>query len=88
MNREDCFNYGYKRLHQVKDRESFIFFLKALGLLNGIDYVGDLSEESSFAEQAFIIFMNNLEYINDKNYFESNRLPFRYESMMEAYSGS
>ncbi len=36
----------------------------------------------------FIIFMNNLEYINDKNYFESNRLPFRYESMMEAYSGS
>ena len=32
------------------------------GLLNGIDYVSDLQEESSFAEQVFIIFMNNLEY--------------------------
>ena len=32
------------------------------GLLNGIDYVGDLQEESSFAEQAFVVFMNNLEY--------------------------
>ena len=32
------------------------------GLLNGIDYTGGLQEESSFAEQAFIIFMNNLEY--------------------------
>ncbi len=32
------------------------------GLLNGIDYVSDLQEESSFAEQVFIIFMNILEY--------------------------
>lgn len=32
------------------------------GLLNGIDYVSDLQEESSFAEQAFVVFMNNLEY--------------------------
>lgn len=31
-------------------------------MLNGIDYVGDLQEESSFAEQAFVVFMNNLEY--------------------------
>lgn len=31
-------------------------------ILEGIDYVGDiLKEESSFAEQAFAIFMNNLE---------------------------
>lgn len=32
------------------------------GLLNGIDYTDCFQEESSFAEQAFIIFMNNLEY--------------------------
>ena len=32
------------------------------GLLNGIDYVSDLQEESSLAEQVFIIFLNNLEY--------------------------
>ena len=31
-------------------------------LLSDIDYLSDLREESSFAEQAFIIFMNNLEY--------------------------
>ena len=31
------------------------------GLLNGIDYTSSLREESSFAEQAFIIFMNNLD---------------------------
>ena len=31
-------------------------------LLEGIDYTGEvLKEESSFAEQAFAIFMNNLE---------------------------
>lgn len=30
-------------------------------LLDGIDYLEDLREESSFAEQAFAIFMNNLE---------------------------
>lgn len=32
------------------------------GLLDGIDYTCSLTEESSFAEQAYIIFMNNLEY--------------------------
>ena len=32
------------------------------GLLNGIDYISDLSEESSFAEQCFIVFMNSIEY--------------------------
>lgn len=31
-------------------------------LLNGIDYTSSLTEESSFAEQAYIIFMNNLDY--------------------------
>jgi len=35
------------------------------GLLNGIDYTSSLREESSFAEQAFIIFMNNLEFDTD-----------------------
>lgn len=35
-------------------------------LLKGIDYAGDvLKEESSFAEQAFAIFMNNLEVDED-----------------------
>ena len=32
------------------------------GLLAGIDYVSQLQEESSFAEKAFVIFMNHLEY--------------------------
>ena len=31
-------------------------------LLKDIDYHSVLKQESSFAEQAFIIFMNNLEY--------------------------
>lgn len=30
-------------------------------LLEGIDYVSEMQEESSFIEQAFAIFMNNLE---------------------------
>lgn len=35
-------------------------------LLEGIDYLDDtLKEESSFAEQAFAIFMNNLELDED-----------------------
>ncbi|MCR4643298.1 MAG: hypothetical protein K5697_14885 [Lachnospiraceae bacterium] len=32
------------------------------GLLNGIDHTSSLTEESSFAEQAYIIFMNKLDY--------------------------
>ncbi len=31
-------------------------------LLSGIDYLEGIQEESSFAEAAFIVFMNNLEY--------------------------
>ncbi len=31
-------------------------------LLRNIDYVSDIKEDSSFAEQVFTIFMNNLEY--------------------------
>ena len=35
-------------------------------LLEGIDYIGEiLKEESSFAEQTFAIFMNNLEIDGD-----------------------
>lgn len=30
-------------------------------LLEGIDYISEMQEESSFIEQAFAIFMNNLE---------------------------
>lgn len=35
-------------------------------LLEGIEYIGEtLKEESSFAEQAFAVFMNNLELDED-----------------------
>lgn len=34
-------------------------------LLNGIDYTSEINEEPSFTEQAFAIFMNNLEMDND-----------------------
>lgn len=46
-------------------RQFSLFFAKGtLGypLLKGIDYINeDLKEESSFAEQAFAVFLNNLE---------------------------
>lgn len=52
-------------------RQFSLYFAKGtLGypLLKGIDYIGeDLKEESSFAEQAFAIFMNNLEVDEDGN---------------------
>ena len=50
------------------------------GLLNGIDYVGDLQEESSFAEQAFVVFMNNLEYdeAGVKNYKQAEYRAAQY----------
>lgn len=50
------------------------------GLLNGIDYAGELQEESSFAEQAFIIFMNNLEYDGTgvKNYKQAEYRAAQY----------
>ena len=47
-------------------RQFSLWFAKgSLGypLLNGIDYTGEiLKEESSFAEQAYAIFMNNCNY--------------------------
>lgn len=52
-------------------RQFSLWFAKGtLGypLLKGIDYTGEvLKEESSFAEQAFAIFMNNLEVDEDGN---------------------
>ena len=49
-------------------------------LLNGIDYTGEiLKEESSFAEQAFAIFMNNLEI--DEN---GNVLNYQYSEKRAA----
>lgn len=52
-------------------RQFSLYFAKGtLGypLLNGIDYTGEaLKEESSFAEQTFAIFMNNLEVDEDGN---------------------
>ncbi len=36
-------------------------------ILEGIDYTGEImKEESSFAEQAFAIFVNNLEYDEER----------------------
>ncbi len=58
-------------------RQFSLWFAKgSLGypLLNGIDYTGEaLKEESSFAEQAFAVFMNNLEI--DEN---GNVLNYKY----------
>ncbi len=52
-------------------RQFSIWFAKGtLGypLLEGIDYTGEvLKEESSFAEQAFAIFINNLEIDEEGN---------------------
>lgn len=52
-------------------RQFSLWFAKGtLGypLLKGIDYTGEvLKEESSFVEQAFAIFMNNLEVAEDGN---------------------
>lgn len=52
-------------------RQFSLYFAKgALGhpLLKGIDYTGEvLREESSFAEEAFAIFMNNLDVDEDGN---------------------
>lgn len=58
-------------------RQFSLYFAKGtLGypLLKGIDYLGEiLKEESSFAEQTFAIFMNNLE-IDEKG----NVLNYKY----------
>lgn len=52
-------------------RQFSLYFAKGtLGypLLKGIDYTGEvLKEESSFAEQTFAIFMNNLEVDEEGN---------------------
>lgn len=52
-------------------RQFSLFFVKGtLGypLLKGIDYINeDLKEDYSFAEQAFAIFMNNLEIDEEGN---------------------
>lgn len=51
-------------------------------LLEGIEYIGEiLMEESSFAEQAFAIFMNNLEVDGDRgvlNYEYSEQRAAQY----------
>ena len=47
-------------------------------LLNGIDYVADMKEESSFIEAAYAVFMNNIEM--DGNGNEAGRnVPTRRE---------
>lgn len=47
-------------------------------LLNGIDYVADMKEESSFVEAAYAVFMNNIEM--DGNGNEAGRnVPTRRE---------
>jgi hypothetical protein len=64
-------------------RQFSLWFAKgSLGypLLEGIDYTGEvLKEESSFAEQAFAVFMNNLE--TDEN---GNVLNYKYSEKRAA----
>lgn len=65
-------------------RQFSLYFAKGtLGhpLLKGIDYIEDLKEESSFAEQTFAIFMNNLEVDetgNVVNYKDCERRAAQY----------
>ena len=55
-------------------------------LLEGIDYVGEiLKEESSFAEQAFAIFMNTLEIEEDGNVTNYKQAEFRAAQYIRAY---
>ncbi len=55
-------------------------------LLEGIDYVGEvLKEESSFAEQAFAIFMNTLEIDKDGNVTNYKQAEFRAAQHIRAY---
>lgn len=55
-------------------------------LLEGIDYVGEiLKEESSFAEQAFAIFMNTLEIDPDGNVTNYKQAEFRAAQSIRSY---
>ena len=55
-------------------------------LLKGIDYVGEiLKEESSFAEQAFTIFMNILEIDKNGNVTNYKQAEFRAAQYIRAY---
>lgn len=55
-------------------------------LLEGIDYTGEvLKEESSFAEQAFVIFMNTLEIEEDGNVTNYKQAEFRAAQYIRAY---
>ena len=70
-------------------RQFSLWFAKgSLGypLLNGIDYTGEiLKEESSFAEQAFAIFMNNLETDEEGNVLNYKYSEHRAAQYIRAY---
>ena len=54
--------------------------------MEGIHYVGEiLKEESSFAEQAFAIFMNTLEIEEDGNVTNYKQAEFRAAQYIRAY---
>lgn len=53
-------------------------------LLKGIEYLSDLKEESSFAEQAFIVFMNNLEY-NETGVTNYKQAEYRAAQYIRSY---
>ncbi len=58
-------------------------------LLEGIDYIGEvLREESSFAEQAFAIFMNNLEVDENGNVLNYKHCENRAAQFIRSYFDS
>ena len=61
----------------------------AYPLLDGIDYIGEtLVEESSFAEQAFAIFMNNLEFDDVSGVTNYKHCEFRAAQYIRRYFDS
>ena len=72
-------------------RQFSLYFAKGtLGypLLKGIDYIDELKEESSFAEQAFAIFMNNLEIDEDGNVINYKDCEYRAAQYIRRYFDS
>ena len=57
-------------------------------ILNDIDYISNLKEESSYAETAFIVFMNNLEFDDDNGVTNYKHAEFRAAQYIRSYFDS
>lgn len=58
-------------------------------LLEGIEYIGEImKEESSFVEQTFAIFMNNLEIADDGNVINYKHCERRAAQYIRSYFDS